>query len=789
MENKVGIEVNLKNRAKVNGQFSKNFAKELASSSSSSKELAKNMNATSISAEKIKSALGIAFNVSEIGAVISIVKELAQIMFTATKSQINYISSLNTMTLAFGNAKNEAQDLIDIFRQDVGFNETYLTRQISKYKEYASAIGIASEQSTILSKNLLQLQADLESAWGVEVGALGTPIMTALSGTAKALRQYGIALDDVTLKEYANAMGISKSVDEMNSAEKVIVRYLTMERQMENIQGNLADTVNNVANQMRIFKEQVIILGRQIGGFLIPILKSLLPIMNGLLMAINQIVLSIMSLLGIDAEAFTKEFSALSTDLGGITDSLDGIESASNRTKKSLRGFDKLNNIMTPTPSSKGLLGGLGIDKSILDALKEYDSKLLEINNKAVEIKNNILDWFKRFNFNKLKKGFNDIAKAISPIADKYSKAMKWFLDKVLTPLTKWTIEEALPTYFELYAKSIEFFTTVLEEFAPLGKWLWEEFLEPIGKWTGDIIIKTIDRITTIIKEITKFVKTNAKPILKELEPIGQLLTNVKDIIVILWKDILEPFNDFMLNSFSKTASDSFEIFKVSVETCWKVIKPIIEKINEKLQLVKDMLENGIDKPFKKINDKIIEFEKAHPQFIGILELIRTNLEKITKAIKEAIEKIKEFFGILSTFDSFKPLQYQNFFEIWSNFAKDSKKVLDIINNSNVLGGGGTNAINIGGIGSRAEGGFMDYGELYWTRENGLPEMVGMIGNKPAVANNDQIVEAISSGVARANMMTQKSTNVTIVAEGDTSGLLDFINFKQKEKDRQYGLG
>ena len=49
-----------------------------------------------------------------------------------------------------------------------------------------------------------------------------------------------------------------------------------------------------------------------------------------------------------------------------------------------------------------------------------------------------------------------------------------------------------------------------------------------------------------------------------------------------------------------------------------------------------------------------------------------------------------------------------------------------------------------------AEGGMPDTGQMFIAREAG-PEMVGTIGRKSAVVNNDQIVESISYGVASAN--------------------------------------
>ena len=50
---------------------------------------------------------------------------------------------------------------------------------------------------------------------------------------------------------------------------------------------------------------------------------------------------------------------------------------------------------------------------------------------------------------------------------------------------------------------------------------------------------------------------------------------------------------------------------------------------------------------------------------------------------------------------------------------------------------------------TKAEGGFVDKGQLFVAREAG-PEMVGSIGNRTAVANNDQIVSGIASGVREA---------------------------------------
>ena len=55
-------------------------------------------------------------------------------------------------------------------------------------------------------------------------------------------------------------------------------------------------------------------------------------------------------------------------------------------------------------------------------------------------------------------------------------------------------------------------------------------------------------------------------------------------------------------------------------------------------------------------------------------------------------------------------------------------------------------------------GGFPVSGEMFLARENGLPEMVGKIGNKTSVANNGQIIEGIKAGVYEA-VMTANAQN------------------------------
>jgi hypothetical protein len=84
-----------------------------------------------------------------------------------------------------------------------------------------------------------------------------------------------------------------------------------------------------------------------------------------------------------------------------------------------------------------------------------------------------------------------------------------------------------------------------------------------------------------------------------------------------------------------------------------------------------------------------------------------------------------------------------------------------------------------------AKGGFPDMGELFVAREAG-PEMVGKIGNKTTVANNQQIVEAVSEGVYAAVLaaMRQSESNGTQAVNVylDSRQITSSVEKRQRER-------
>ena len=84
------------------------------------------------------------------------------------------------------------------------------------------------------------------------------------------------------------------------------------------------------------------------------------------------------------------------------------------------------------------------------------------------------------------------------------------------------------------------------------------------------------------------------------------------------------------------------------------------------------------------------------------------------------------------------------------NNATINNKSFDINANVRVPGIGAVGATELlKKLGLYATGGLPEMGEMFIARESG-PELVGRIGRKNAVANNDQIVSGVSNGVYNA---------------------------------------
>lgn len=111
---------------------------------------------------------------------------------------------------------------------------------------------------------------------------------------------------------------------------------------------------------------------------------------------------------------------------------------------------------------------------------------------------------------------------------------------------------------------------------------------------------------------------------------------------------------------------------------------------------------------------------------------------------------------------------------------------LPTLKGSLLMGSGGTASIKFTAY---ATGGFPTDGEMFIAREAG-PEMVGSIGNRTAVANNDQIVESVSQGVYKAVVQAigQSSGDQVVEAKVNDKVLFEVVLNRNRQETMRKGF-
>ena len=364
--------------------LSENATKELKNLNSETKNLQKNLHSIS---DEVK----LAFNTSAIIGFARLIKSITNTMINAGKAQTGYIENLHLLQVAYGETNSSGEQLVRNMAELSGLDISQLTKSLGKYRQLSNALGIASDSANLLSENLLKMQNDIASLYNLDTADVSKKLMSALTGETEAIKILGADITTTALQQKAYNLGIQESVTNMSQAEKTILRYLIVQDQLASSQGDFANTINSVANQTKIWNAQLDTLGRQLGSIFNAILKPMLPILNGILMAINTIIGTLLSLLGIKTNV-----SSISDDFLTLGTNISNAGKAGKEANKSLRGFDKLNVIKTPTSSSSGGTGGIGggVNSKLLAQLKEYNDMLAETNNKATEVRDKILGWF-----------------------------------------------------------------------------------------------------------------------------------------------------------------------------------------------------------------------------------------------------------------------------------------------------------------------------------------------------------------------------------------------------------
>lgn len=320
--------------------------------------------------------------------------ELGKFMADAAKNTIDYYETLNLFQVAMKGAVDEGNTFIATMQEMYGLDPKNLMEYTGLFYEMAYAVEAPQEAAQILSTSLTGLTVDLASLYNVDIDKVASNLMSGMRGMSRAVLKYGLDLRATTVEAYANAMGITENYETMNEASREILRYLVAVKQARDAVGDFANTQPNVANQLRIFKEQVSQLGRAIGWFIIEPLAAAMPYINGFVMALRTAIELVASLAGVMGKA-DQPLRQVGED---GEDALEGIaasaKGATKQVKSLLAPFDELN-ILKENKSGSGSASEYGaVDPKLLELLRAAQYELQNTDLEANKVRDSILKFF-----------------------------------------------------------------------------------------------------------------------------------------------------------------------------------------------------------------------------------------------------------------------------------------------------------------------------------------------------------------------------------------------------------
>ncbi len=439
----------------------------------------------------------------------------AKALWKATESSMDYIETLNYFEAAWGQVAGNAAgewkkagyesaeayaksfseraktltgkmtgfqpdaygNLIATGMPSLGLDPEKLMNYQATFGQMASSMGVASETALKLSNALTMIGADLASVKNLKFEDVWQDMASGMVGMSRTLDKYGVNIRNVNLQEKLYELGIDAKIAKLGQQDKALLRTIILLQSTKYAWGDMADTIGQPANQLRLLQANFANLARTIGNLLLPIVSKVLPYINALVIAIQRLFSWIGGLLGIKIGGFSSSVGSAATDFGDMEDAADGIADstgdAAKNTKKmadNLQEFDTLNVINSQKDSGSGGSGSGGgagglLDDAFNDAFAEYQ-----------------LAW---------DKAFANMENSAQELADKITRAFQRIWEAAEP-----TRESLKRLWNEGLARLGDFTWTALKDF-------WSEFLVPVGKWTlGTGLPMLVDNINAFLMKI-----------------------------------------------------------------------------------------------------------------------------------------------------------------------------------------------------------------------------------------------------------------------------------------------
>jgi hypothetical protein len=209
--------------------------------------------------------------------IIAVAKGLQSTVIAAS----NLSESISKSNVVFGKNAKQIQDWSKTTASALGVSQQAALEAAGTYGNLFRAFGIAEQDSAKMSTSLVQLAADLASFNNTNIDDALLALRSGLSGETEPLKRFGIAINDVRLKEQAMAMGLIKTTSGvLPQAIKTQAAYALIMKDSALAQGDVSRTAGGLANQLKFLRAGLDDAKTGFGQALLPVVLNVVTALN-----------------------------------------------------------------------------------------------------------------------------------------------------------------------------------------------------------------------------------------------------------------------------------------------------------------------------------------------------------------------------------------------------------------------------------------------------------------------------------------------------------------------------
>lgn len=549
-------------------------------------------------------------------------------------------------------------------------------------KEYAKAVNEVNK----FSLKLKQLKAIGTITNPIKTGF--QKLNEKVIQTGKSIKQH---ITDKIKSARKPADSLAKSIFRLSNMFKLMALRMMLRGALEGIKtgfNNLVQYSSGVNASASAVKSSLTQLKNSLATAFAPILNTVVPILQTL---INYLIAAATAIAQFFAAFTGQKTVVKATKVQeNYAGALGGTGGAAKEASKSLADFDTIVQLNNNASSGNGGGGGAGgVSPADMFETVEVDSKFVEFADKLKTLLKptiealgrlkqaleplktfafqGLIDFYSLFlkpvgtwifgeglprmidalanglmlvNWETINSGLARLWEALAPFAINVGSGLVWLWENALVPLGTWTLNNAVPLFLDGLSTVLDILNSVIEVIKPGVLWLWDNLLLPVAQWTGSTVISAlrtiIDTIAELVNKLTEGWQKHISPVLKNFgdkfmeianKYVGPAIENIKEIISILWNEVLKPvvlwFIEQAYPKIADTISKIGNVFNTLFETVSEVVLSITEVLKGIIEFVVGVFKNdwdmaweGVKSIFKGVFNGIISIAESAINFI-----------------------------------------------------------------------------------------------------------------------------------------------------------------------------